>query len=106
LTEKRSSIRQRIAEQAEEMGPELRAFFAEALVAQREMHVGCPSCNKRFPVTVPDWNARTKVVETMLNQGYGRPGSDDNADGAGGFILKRVIVHPSGVEEVVSSDAA
>jgi hypothetical protein len=98
LGEKRSAIRQRIAEQAEELGPELRSFFTDALAAHRETHVGCPSCNKRFPIMVPDWNARCKIVETMLNQGYGRPGSDDNADGAQGFILKRVIVYPDGVE--------
>jgi hypothetical protein len=40
----------------------------------------------------------------MLNQGFGRPPSGD-ADGGGGFILKRVIVAPDGAEILTDNGA-
>jgi hypothetical protein len=39
----------------------------------------CDGCRKRFPVEVPDWNARANVVDKLLTQGYGRPRTEEEA---------------------------
>jgi hypothetical protein len=49
----------------------LRSALLDALRAEREAFVTCPNCQKRHPVVVPDWTARVKAVETLLNQGFG-----------------------------------
>jgi hypothetical protein len=92
-----STVRERIARAAEESSEQLQRFFEDALAADRKIWTSCPTCSKRHEVEIHDWNARTKVVEVMLNQGFGRPKSED-ATGGQGFILKRVIVTPDGTE--------
>jgi hypothetical protein len=96
-TNSTSTVREKIAQAAEESSEQLQRFFEEALAADRKVWSSCPACSKRHEVEIPDWNARTKVVETMLNQGFGRPKSEEAAGGQG-FILKRIIVLPGGVE--------
>jgi hypothetical protein len=91
------AVRERIAKDAEGMYSDLAAFFKNALEADRKVWVTCSHCDKRTEAEIPDWTARAKAVEMMLNQGFGRPPSSD-PDGGGGFILKRIIVAPDGTE--------
>jgi hypothetical protein len=70
---------------------------------ERKIWMTCQHCDRRSEVEVPDWNARAKIVETLLNQGFGRPPSGD-ADGGGGFILKRVIVEPGGATTITQAN--
>jgi hypothetical protein len=93
----RRPIRERIAEAAEQNYQALEQFFREALKADKSVHTSCPHCRKRFPVEVPDWAARNKVVNTMLTQGFGRPAAETGA-GAGGLTVIRRIVLPNGEE--------
>jgi hypothetical protein len=51
----------------------LRVSLFEALKAEREMFATCDHCRHRTRVVVPDWTARVKAIETLLNQGLGRP---------------------------------
>ena len=67
------------------------AVLHDALTADKSLHTSCRHCGKRFPVEVPDWAARDKVVNTMLTQGFGRP-----AAGAGGLTVIRRLVLPDG----------
>ena len=100
MTENKKSIatvREKIAQAAEESSEQLQRFFEDALAADRKVSTSCPACGKRHEVEVADWGARTKVVETMLNQGFGRPKSEQETAGQG-FILKRIIVLPDGSE--------
>jgi hypothetical protein len=53
----------------------------------------CDGCRKKFPVEVPDWNARANVVDKLLTQGYGRPKSEEEEAGRG-FTLRRSLVFP------------
>ena len=92
---KHPAVRERIAKDAESMYADLTAFFKNALEADRKVWVTCAHCDRRTEAEIPDWTARAKAVEMMLNQGFGRPPSGD-PDGGGGFILKRVIVAPDG----------
>jgi hypothetical protein len=89
-------IRERIAQDAESMYGDLADFFKNALAADRKVWATCSHCNRRTEVELPDWNARAKAVEMMLNQGFGRPPSGDADGAAAGFILKRIIVLPDG----------
>jgi hypothetical protein len=97
--EKSPAVRERIARDAEGMYAHLAAFFKNALEADRKVWVTCSHCDRRTEAEIPDWTARAKAVEMMLNQGFGRPPSGD-PDGGGGFILKRTIVAPDGAEIV------
>jgi hypothetical protein len=90
-------IRERIADAAEQNYQALEQFFRDALQADKSVHTSCPHCGKRFPVVVPDWAARDKVVNTMLTQGFGRPAAETGA-GAGGLTVIRRIVLPNGEE--------
>jgi hypothetical protein len=96
-TKSTSTVREKIARAAEDSSEQLQRFFEDALAADRKVWASCPACSKRHEVEIPDWTARTKVVETMLNQGFGRPRSEEETGGQG-FILKRVIVVPCGAE--------
>jgi len=49
----------------------VRTSLLQALRARRESFATCPNCHKRHPIEVPDWTARVKAVETLLNQGFG-----------------------------------
>jgi hypothetical protein len=90
---KHSAVRERIAKDAESMYADLAAFFKNALEDDRKVWVTCSHCDRRTGAEIPDWTARAKAVEMMLNQGFGRPPSGD-PDGSGGFILNRIIVVP------------
>jgi len=103
-TKSRPAVRERIAKDAEGMYSDLAAFFKNALEADRKVWVTCSHCDKRTEAEIPDWTARAKAVEMMLNQGFGRPPSGD-PDGGGGFILKRIIVAPDGAEIVTDNGA-
>ena len=83
---------------------DLAAFFKNALEADRKVWVTCSHCDRRTEAEIPDWTARAKAVEMMLNQGFGRPPSGD-PDGGGGFLLKRIIVAPDGTEIVTDNGA-
>ena len=85
------------------MYADLAAFFKNALEADRKVWVTCSHCDRRTEAEIPDWTARAKAVEMMLNQGFGRPPSGD-PDGGGGFILKRVIVALDGVHAPSDTD--
>jgi hypothetical protein len=95
--EKHPAVRERIAKDAESMYADLAAFFRNALEADRKVWVTCYHCDRRTEAEIPDWTARSKAVEMMLNQGFGRPPSGD-PDGGGGLILNRIIVLPGGAE--------
>jgi len=86
------------------MYADLAAFFKNALEADRKVWVTCSHCDRRTEAEIPDWTARAKAVEMMLNQGFGRPPSGD-PDGGGGFILKRIIVAPDGAQIVTDNGA-
>jgi hypothetical protein len=95
-------VRERIAKDAESMYADLAAFLKSALEADRKTWVTCAHCDRRTEVEIPDWTARAKAVEMMLNQGFGRPPIGD-PDGGGAFILKRIIVAPGGAEIVTDN---
>jgi hypothetical protein len=103
--EKHPAVRERIAKDAESMYADLAAFFKHALEADRKVWVTCSHCDRRTGAEIPDWTARAKAVEMMLNQGFGRPPSGDPDGGGGGFILKRIIVAPDGAEIVTGNGA-
>jgi hypothetical protein len=71
------AARERIAKDAESMYADLAAFFKNALEADRKVWVTCSHCGRRTEAEIPDWTARAKAVEMMLNQGFGRPPSGD-----------------------------
>jgi hypothetical protein len=96
-TKARPAVRERIAQDAESLYGELAEFFKNALEADRKVWVTCSHWDRRTEAEIPDWTARSKAVEMMLNQGFGRPPSSD-PDGGGGFTLKRIIVVPGGAE--------
>jgi hypothetical protein len=100
---KHPAVRERIAKDAEGMYADLAAFFKSALEADRKTWVTCAHCDRRTEVEIPDWTARAKAVEMMLNQGFGRPPSGD-PEGNGGLIVKRIIVAPDGAE-IVTDDS-
>jgi hypothetical protein len=64
-------VRAQLARDTAEEYELLRGALLDALRAEREAFVTCPNCDKRHPVVVPDWTARVKAVETLLNQGFG-----------------------------------
>jgi hypothetical protein len=98
------AVRERIAKDAASMYSDLAAFFKDALEADRKVWVTCSHCDRRTEAEIPDWTARAKAVEMMLNQGFGRPPSRE-PDGSGGIILKRIIVAPDGAEIVTHTGA-
>jgi hypothetical protein len=66
-----AEVRAQLARDTAEEYELLRTALLEALRARREAFATCPNCGKRHPVQVPDWTARVKAVETLLNQGFG-----------------------------------
>jgi hypothetical protein len=67
------SVRADLRGLAEASSEVIQAFFDSALRADKTAFGHCPSCQKRVPVQVPDWPARLKAIETLLEQGFGRP---------------------------------
>lgn len=51
----------------------IREALLDSLKAEKDAYVSCPSCKKRHPVVVPDWNGRINAVTTLLEQGFGKP---------------------------------
>ena len=69
--------------------------------AQKEDWVLCPHCNRKHPVSRPDYRAAESAIRTLHELGFGKP----KVEGEGawhGFVLKRVIVLPDGSEVVTS----
>lgn len=85
--------REALAQAAVEAQNELTEFFRAAMRADKKVWVTCRVCNKRTDAEVPDWAARTKIVEAMLNQGYGRP-NQELTENQQAFTLNRTIVAP------------
>ena len=94
-TKARPAVRERIAQDAESLYGELAEFFKNALEADRKVWVTCSHWDRRTEAEIPDWTARSKAVEMMLNQGFGRPPSG-GPDGGGVMIVHRTIVLPDG----------
>jgi hypothetical protein len=93
----RRSIRERIAQAAEDNYEALESFFRQALNADKSVHTSCPHCGKRFRVDVPDWAARDKIVNTMLTQGFGRPAAETDAGAVVLTVIRRIVL-PDGTE--------
>jgi hypothetical protein len=67
-------VRTRIAEDLESAYDErIGAFLNEALDAKRAVWGTCLHCNRKTEVEVPDWSARTRALQLMLEQGFGSP---------------------------------
>jgi hypothetical protein len=78
----------------ESLDPEIiNPFIEDALSATKTAWGTCDGCRKKFPVEVPDWNARGRVLEICANQGLGRPGSAEEEPGQG-LVLRRSLVFP------------
>jgi len=43
------------------------------LTAEREVWVNCRNCKHKTQAPVPDWSARLKSLQLLLEQGWGRP---------------------------------
>src|SRR5262249_43978525 len=100
---RRPGVRKRIADALESVDPDLLArFVQDALAAEKTVWGTCDGCRKRFPVEVPDWNARANVVDKLLTQGYGRPRSEEEESGKG-FLLHRSLVFPTADLEYILS---
>jgi hypothetical protein len=48
-------------------------FFQSVLTAEREVWVNCRNCKHKTQAPVPDWSARLKSLQLLLEQGWGRP---------------------------------
>ena len=48
------------------------AFLKGVLAAESDVWVSCKHCGKRSEVAVPNWHARTRAVEMLLEQGFGK----------------------------------
>jgi hypothetical protein len=66
-------VRDRFREDAERYYDQLFGSLTEAIDAEITRWGDCPNCHHRVPVTFPDVRARTKAIEVLLDQGYGRP---------------------------------
>jgi hypothetical protein len=94
MADKRPTVRDHIAQALESVDPDvINTFVREALAAEKTVWGTCDGCRKRFPVEVPDWNARANVVDKLLTQGYGRPRSEEEEAGKG-LTLRRSLVFP------------
>jgi len=94
---KTETVRSRIAQAAEQNYEALERFFHDALAAEKSVSKRCDHCHRIVTVSVPDWVARNKVVETMLTQGFGRAPAE-SAGGAGELVVVRRLVLPDGIE--------
>ena len=96
-SENRRHIRRTLAELAERKSDKLEKFFEDAMAADRTVSVLCKHCGRRELVEVPDWRARQLAVSELLNQGFGRPGTE-NGETGGELIVERRLVFPDGSE--------
>jgi hypothetical protein len=84
-------IRRRIADDLEAVYEErVSSFFTEALEATKDVWATCTHCNRKTPVQTPDWNARTRALQLMIEQGYGRPKTEAAEDSNVTIILERI----------------
>jgi hypothetical protein len=94
MAERRPAVRERIAQALESLDPEIiNTFIQDALSATKTAWGTCDGCRKKFPVEVPDWNARERVLEICAKQGLGRPGSAEE-ETSQGLVLRRSLVFP------------
>ena len=64
----------------------------------------CPHCNRKHPVSRPDYRAAESAIRTLHELGYWKP-KVEGEEGGQGFVLKRVIVLPDGAEVVTREDS-
>lgn len=84
-------VRSRIAaDLARDYDGTIGSFFQEALGAERETWATCSKCNHRTRVDVPDWSARTRALQLMIEQGYGRPKAESAEGSSTTLIVQRV----------------
>ena len=86
---KSSDVRERLRAAGESQAEKIEAFFVEALDAQKELWVTCGKCQRKTQVVVPDWHARTKAVESLLDRGYGRPRQEEAAEAGVTIVVHR-----------------
>jgi hypothetical protein len=67
------TVRENLRRTAESVTDDLSAFFIEAVKADRSVSTKCSHCSRSVTVAVADWSARTRAVEVLLAQGYGKP---------------------------------
>jgi hypothetical protein len=94
---RKQHIRRTLAELAEQNSDALQRFFEDAMDANRAISVQCKHCGRRQQVEVPDYRARGLAVAELLNQGYGRPGTE-TGESAGQIIVNRRLILPDGTE--------
>src|SRR6476620_11132268 len=94
----RNGNRERIQEVVtENLEAHLNVLLDTVRHAQKEDWVLCPHCNRKHPVSRPDYRAAESAIRTLHELGYGKPEAD-GGEGGQGFALKRVIVLPGGAE--------
>jgi hypothetical protein len=96
-SENKRNIRQTLADFAERNSDVLQKFFEDAMSADHTISVQCPNCRQRHQIDVPDWRARGQAVAELLNQGFGRPGTEAGETGGGLTVIRR-LVFPDGSE--------
>jgi hypothetical protein len=102
----KNANRERIQEVAtENLEKHMTALLDQAANASKEDWVLCPHCTRKHVVARPDYRAQESAIRTLHELGFGKPKVDDEAAGLG-FILKRVIVYPNGVEDVTHDETA
>jgi hypothetical protein len=66
--------RERIREVVNEnLEKHLQALLDQAENAQKEDWVLCPHCNRKHPVSRPDYRAQESAIRTLHELGYGKP---------------------------------
>jgi hypothetical protein len=88
----RERIQQVVTENLED---HLQVLLDTVKHAQKEDWVLCPHCNRKHPVSRPDYRAAESAIRTLHELGFGKPKAEGE-DGGAGFVLKRVIVEPGG----------
>jgi hypothetical protein len=87
----------------EENIDDVKARLIEATAATRSAWVTCPNCKHRHEVEVADIRARTDAAKVLHELAGERP-KPASEEGGGGFILKRILVMPNGVERELTGD--
>jgi hypothetical protein len=77
------------------------------LAAEQETWVTCRHCSRRSAVPVPNWSARTKAVELLLEQGFGRPEvAPKDEDEQLQAVIAEALTHASDEELLEVADLA
>ena len=102
-------VRSRIASDAGKHYEEkISVFFSEALDAEKVVWADCSHCHHRVKLTVPDWSARVRALELLLNQGFGRVSSEAETSSTTIFVERMCAcrdVDQPGYRAVASGDA-